>query len=1508
MGTTGWLSLLALLVGAAVAENDATMQLVDLVQDVDFTPPPIVYYVTSPRVVRNARPYPVSVTIQNASSPVAISIQLMEKFTPFYRYGDALETDYSEKETVLAVINGTVNPRTTQKFTLPVPAVGKDFGNRWGRGSSNRGLRIQGRDSNGNSFTDESYQINIEKKNNLIFIQTDKPLYKLGDSVKFRVIVVDLSLKPARVPVDIKIYDPQRNLIQQFLQVNQANAPADQQAGFFASDVQLASEAPLGSWSIEVSASEDETQTKSFPVEEYVLPRFDVKLSAPAYIIPIQDSFEVTLTANYTFGEPVKGKAEIRVSGPGKWVYELRRELKNTRNFTIDDFNGTAKVRVYVRDLVNDTNEFSDWNAISIVANVTEGTTQLERQANTQAVTLKRQAYKLDIVKSTNTFKPGFPYTIYVTATQHDGRPIPPTTKKMVVKISSSGSAFSSGYFDDEIKTFAVPANGSAMITITPAKEARNIFFTARLGKVSATTSIGGFDSPSNSFMQIYPITKNISVGQTAVFDVRLTNPFTLLNYTMVAKGQVLMESSVPVKDTSATITIPVTVQMAPRARLLTFYMRPDSEVVANVIDFEVSGLLQNNVTVSVRAQNRTEYAEPGESVSVRVETAPHSFVGMLAMDQSLLLLKSGNDITESDITGAVSGFDTDSWSFDDAFGSSKFKFPDGRSVFRFLEQAGLVVMSNAAIPGNPKNPDVDSNFGGRPPGVMYSMGGSHKRSRYRANGAAEAMPQVAFAAAPVMMDVATSNRAVAKGSAGGATEEPRLRKDFRETFLYETFPSGSSGVVEFSRPVPDTITSWVCSAFSLNDDKGLGITKDASLLKVFRPFFAVLNLPFAIVRGETVLLEVLVFNYLDEDQTVQVTLDITGQDSSGNQLATVPRNKTITVKSKDSTSVSFPVKPEVVGQLLIKATAISSMAGDSLQKTLRVKPEGIRQQFNAPLFVDLRKQNTFSADVLIPLPRADIVPGSEKIVFTAIGDLLGPTIYGIDSLINMPYGCGEQNMALFAPNVFVMKYLASAGRLDDDTKRRLLRNLRAGYQRQLVFKHADNSYSAFGDSDSSGSTFLTAFVARTFNQAKDFITIDQALIDNALTWLVNQQAPNGSFPEVGKVFDRELQGGAGKGTALTAYVLITLMESAQAANFSEHIRNATQFLDRQVADVLNDPYALSIVNYALQLAGYSSNTVLASKLNSLAIIANGTKHWAKEREVETQTYGKYVWEYKLPAKDIEMTAYGLLAAVRNKDVEGGFPILAWLLTKRNQQGGFQSSQDTVVGLQAISEFARLTTTKDRNIQVKIQTDGYKKDLTIKEENALVLQTEEPDKFYETVHVAASGTGTGLVQISWIYYVRNSTDYQGFAVSTNVRNGNTDLTLQVCSNYQKKTPSNMAVMEIYMPSGYQVDEEQAKKLIGPTPYLSRVDVEDEQTKVNLYFDKISEDRICVSLIAYRMFTVNDLQDANVVVYDYYNPMDRNTVTFNANKKSSNPPETDFLIGDTDSVAISQSTE
>ena len=51
-------------------------------------------------------------------------------------------------------------------------------------------------------------------------------------------------------------------------------------------------------------------------------------------------------------------------------------------------------------------------------------------------------------------------------------------------------------------------------------------------------------------------------------------------------------------------------------------------------------------------------------------------------------------------------------------------------------------------------------------------------------------------------------------------------------------------------------------------------------------------------------------------------------------------------------------------------------------------------------------------------------------------------------------------------------------------------------------------------------------------------------MIDDALKWLSANQAVNGSFPEVGKVSHTDMQGGAGKGVPLTAYVLLAFLEN----------------------------------------------------------------------------------------------------------------------------------------------------------------------------------------------------------------------------------------------------------------------------------------------------------------------------------------------------------------------------
>lgn len=45
----------------------------------------------------------------------------------------------------------------------------------------------------------------------------------------------------------------------------------------------------------------------------------------------------------------------------------------------------------------------------------------------------------------------------------------------------------------------------------------------------------------------------------------------------------------------------------------------------------------------------------------------------------------------------------------------------------------------------------------------------------------------------------------------------------------------------------------------------------------------------------------------------------------------------------------------------------------------------------------------------------------------------MGRALNNLDGLLKMPYGCGEQNMALLAPNIYILQYLKGTGQLTDD-------------------------------------------------------------------------------------------------------------------------------------------------------------------------------------------------------------------------------------------------------------------------------------------------------------------------------------------------------------------------------------------------------------------------------------------------------------------------------------------
>lgn len=60
-------------------------------------------------------------------------------------------------------------------------------------------------------------------------------------------------------------------------------------------------------------------------------------------------------------------------------------------------------------------------------------------------------------------------------------------------------------------------------------------------------------------------------------------------------------------------------------------------------------------------------------------------------------------------------------------------------------------------------------------------------------------------------------------------------------------------------------------------------------------------------------------------------------------------------------------------------------------------------------------------------------------------GDILGNALQNVDRLLAMPYGCGEQNMVRFAPNIYIQQYLEKSGQLLPDIRAKAQGFLQSG-------------------------------------------------------------------------------------------------------------------------------------------------------------------------------------------------------------------------------------------------------------------------------------------------------------------------------------------------------------------------------------------------------------------------------------------------------------------------------
>ncbi|XP_027624029.1 CD109 antigen [Tupaia chinensis] len=1405
-------------------------------------------------------------------------------------------------------------------------------------------LHVTGRAQDEILFSN-STRLSFETKRMSVFIQTDKALYKPKQEVKFRVVTLFSDFKPYKTSLNILIKDPKSNLIQQWL--SQQN-----DLGVVSRTFQLSSHPILGDWSIQVQVN-DQTYYQSFQVAEYVLPKFEVALQTPLYCSLNSKHLNGTVTAKYTYGKPVKGDVTLTFLPLSFWGVKKnitkKFKINGSANFSFNDEE--MKNVMDSSDGLSAHMDLSSPGPIELIATVTESLTGISRNASSN-VFFKQHDYIIEFFDYATVLKPSLNFTATVKVTRSDGNQLTPEERRnnLVIAVTqrnytefwSRWDSRNQEMGDALVINYTVPQNGVFKIEFPILDDSSELQLKAHfLDSVSSMAVHGMFTSPSKTYIQLKIRDDNIKVGSPFELVVSGNKQLKELSYMVVSRGQLVAVG----KQNSTTFSLTPENSWAPKACIIVYYVEDDGEIINDVLKIPIQLVFKNEIKLFWSKAN----AEPSEKVSLRISvTQPESLVGIVAVDKSVNLMNASNDITMENVVHELELYNT---------GYYLGMFMNSFAVF---QECGLWVLTDANL-------------------AKDYIDGVYDTAEYAQKFVEESEGY--------MVDI----HDFSSGS------NLHVRKHFPETWIWLDTKMGSRRSQTFEVTVPDSITSWVATAFVISEDLGLGLTTAPVELQAFQPFFIFLNLPYSVIRGEEFALEVTIFNYLKDATEVKVIIEKSDEFDilmTLNEINATGYQQTVLVPSEDGATVHFPVKPMHLGEIPITVIAISPTASDAITQKILVKAEGIEKSYSQTVLLDMtdnKPQSTLKT-LSFSFP-PDTVSGSERVQITAIGDILGPSINGLASLIRMPYGCGEQNMINFAPNIYVLDYLTKKRQLTDNLREKALSFMRQGasintewvnefsvltylgfrftilmwllvqktseellqygdylwtvkvllalahsyqlgnvtmvsvccplavsllgtesnmlpmklaassalvmlqgshgYQRELLYQREDGSFSAFGNDDPSGSTWLSAFVLRCFLEADPYIDIDQNVLHRTYTWIKGRQKSNGEFWEPGRVIHSELQGGNKSPVTLTAYIVTSLL-GYKKYQPNIDVQDSINFLESELSRGISDNYTLALITYALSSVG---SPKAKEALNMLT--------WRAEQQGEMQFWVSSVstlsesWQPR--SLDIEVAAYALLSHFLQLQVSEGIPIMRWLSRQRNSLGGFASTQDTIVALKALSEFAALMNTERTNIHMTVMGPSSPRPVKflVDTNNRLLLQTAELAVVQPTaVNISANGFGFAICQLNVIYNVkdlgssrrrRSIENQEDFDLDVAVEDNKDDINhvnLNVCTRFLSPSRSGMALMEVNLLSGFTVPSD----AIPLNEIVKKV--EHDHGKLNLYLDSAVQELFDVNycqghaLEPGKQVSVSNTQDASVSIVDYYEPRRRAVRSYNSKVKLS----------------------
>nr|WP_321496751.1 alpha-2-macroglobulin family protein [uncultured Methanolobus sp.] len=1254
-------------------------------------------------------------------------------------------------------------------------------------------------------------------KNNPLFIETDKPIYKPGQTIHGRIVSLNNNLVPVQEDITVEIMDAKG--IKVFKEELRSN-----EYGVVSFDLPLASELNLGTWKVTAKAG-DSSSMVDIQVDKYVLPKFDVSLETPQEWFLVSDEITGTVSANYFFGKEVEGDVLVEASRyVGEW------EQYATFSGTLE--NGTIEFELPEVEYAAGT--YGAGGQASLMLNVTVTDTGNHSESTNKLLTIAESPLVLQLIPESSTIKPGMPLQVLIVTKDPGGNPV---DTEVTVETGLRDDTYE--YTNDE---FTVNTEGGvSMLELDIPENSTSLDISAHADDARANEYLYAAYSPSASFIHITQTSDGVpEVGDTISFHVYSTNPGTVF-YDVFANGRTVYSAT----SDAADISIPVTPQMSPQAKVVAYMINPNSEVSVDVLPFDVEFSTQ----VDLSSSFSSETAEPGDDVTVDFDAGSRSMIGFSIVDESVYALSEGRLNLKQVFDELEKRF------MEPQAESHPSWYPEG--AYDTLYNEGMVVMASPGI-DVPQARYYDYQKTGR----EVAIDGANF-----AGFMMDVEEEMVMDEAP-MMEIPTVAETDSAPMAGGGelAEVQRVRQFFPETWVWmPELLTDEKGLASVDLNAPDSITTWRLHAVSTGPE-GIGISE--SSLTVFQDFFVDPDLPYSVTRGEEFPVQVQVYNYLDAEQDVKLTLSgaewfrIIGDDV-----------QTVTVDGNGVGYASFTISPTKVGKQIVEITGQTTERADAVRKDIIVEAEGATREI-----VDNGVLSNGSVELDATLP-ADIVSDSEKILVSFTPSIVAQSISGVDDLLGMPYGCGEQNMMLFSTDVEVLRYLKATGQDNPEVRAKAEMYIITGYQRELTYRHSDGSFSAFGESDESGSLWLTSFVLSQFSGARDVTTIDESILSDSADWIESYQQEDGSWEQVGFVIHQDMMGGVSGTYALTAYTTLALEEYGSASPVV--MAKAQKYLEDNLAGQ-DDPYALAIGTLALQ------------KLNSPVADEALTELLAISKQDDDGMYWGYgSGDVKLPyeyggygfiapsSKNVETTAYATLALIEANN-PSATSSLKWIAAQRNSNGGFSSTQDTVMAFRALMS-AAASAGRDIDATVHVIADGTEiRSVEVNPKNFDVVQIIEIPDGTSKVELELEGTGDLNYQLVRRFNVILPDVVEQNEIELDVEYDSTDVSVNdiVTVNAHIKyngitgidgttSSSGMMIVDLAVPTGFSPVTSSLEAAKASEDKITRYEIAGR--KVIFYIDDMQPgEELNFNMQVQALFPVKAVVSESKA-YSYYNP-------------------------------------